>query len=310
MSYLSLSPALPHDVQVMIVESAARDGRQYCLKLIVVSRNFAAWVRPILYESVRISGYISIVSFAQRSLFLSPNVNPSLCPTDLSRFSLVKHLFLDTCFDSTFDLNILNACPSLRALAIQGFSLRERSFTMNNGCWSTRQIACRPSHVTLFNTNCAIFQKFRRPAPSILNACTHLSIEHTTIDLSCITYLIGLVPTVTHLALLYSSRRMEAVVHVPAMCAANPRLTLILFLLFARSETKGSRNVRGGAMGRPYGRHRFEEGDPRVAVVEMDSEICEVADQWKEMATRDLDIWKLAEERLRDMRMMSSDFSA
>ncbi|KZS88205.1 hypothetical protein SISNIDRAFT_460081, partial [Sistotremastrum niveocremeum HHB9708] len=54
------------DVQRLIVECAAQRGTKACLNLSLVSKSFAAWVKPVLYSVVKIMKYCTKTTIAER----------------------------------------------------------------------------------------------------------------------------------------------------------------------------------------------------------------------------------------------------
>lgn len=254
-------------------------------------------MRPILYELIKISDYPSLCLFAMHTGYTPASPNPTIQPTDLSRFSLVKYLFLDNCVDSMFQLHVLNACNSVQGLGIQGLNLAERPSRVHSGLWTTAAVAGSPSHVMLFETNCRLIERLQLPAPSILRQCTHLAIEHTAIDVLCISYLLNIVPTVTHLALFYSPPRIHALRRVHEFCAANPGLKMIVLTQIVRRETDRKMIAWSTALTQLLG--KLESFDPRLALVKIEADTYEPSSSWEKMVSGEVDIWELGKDRLR-----------
>ncbi|KZS89118.1 hypothetical protein SISNIDRAFT_489551 [Sistotremastrum niveocremeum HHB9708] len=279
------SPALPHDIQRLIAELAARNGKKRrIITLMSVSSSFAAWLRPILYESVQITKYLHVGSFVGE-----PSDEPS-------RFSMVKHLFISTEYDREFDWHVMNSCYRLQSLAIQGFSLPRYSPQTRRGFWSTAEAPCEPSFVMLFQTDCNLFEVYRLSTPVILRSCTHLAIEHTSVDIRSISYLLTIVPTVTHLALFYRYPRLFAVQHLGRFCEKNPQLSVIVLCQFLRRTRAAFDELWNNTT---FGRHNFELVDPRVAFVEILGRKRGPVDYWRELTTGEIDVWALAKERMK-----------
>ncbi|KZS89752.1 hypothetical protein SISNIDRAFT_488926 [Sistotremastrum niveocremeum HHB9708] len=279
--YPATSPALPHDIQRLIAELAAKDGRKMTIvTLMKVSSSFAAWLRPMLYGSVRITKYLNISAFVE----------------DPSRFSLVKHLFISTEYDPVFDSHVMSSCDRLQSLAIQGFSLPRYSPQKHRGSRSAARTLCEPSFVMLFQTNCNLFEAYRLTTPIVLRSCTHLAIEHTSVDIRSISYLLSIVPTVTHLALFYQYPRLFAVQHMAEFCDKNPQLSIIVLCQFLKRTRAVFDELWNNTT---FGRHNFELVDSRVAFVEILGRKRGPVNYWRDLTTGKIDVWELGRERLK-----------
>ncbi|KZS87894.1 hypothetical protein SISNIDRAFT_490702 [Sistotremastrum niveocremeum HHB9708] len=262
---------------------AGRAHKKSCRKLMRVSRNFAAWVRPILYESVRISKYLHLFSLLPRG------------GDPLRRSSFVKHLFINTPFDAAFDLHLLNSCERMQSLAIHGPTFKDLARANNRGIWSSSNVACRPSSVLLFDANCDVFRQSRLDPPAVLRYCTHLIVEHSSIDIRSVSFVLSISPQVTHLALCYTYPRLFALQHLEEVCHANPQLEVIALVQFVRRTTKAFDDKWCTTN---FGVHSFERVDPRVAFVEVFRQNPDPEDNWAALTTGNLDVWELSRERV------------
>ncbi|KZS89751.1 hypothetical protein SISNIDRAFT_469015 [Sistotremastrum niveocremeum HHB9708] len=303
-SRAQIGPRLPVELQLIIVKLAARGSRKRCLRLMKVSSNFfhcltsvlqltaflhrlsTRRIMPVFYQTYRISKYIH--------MFLI-SIEPQ---THLDRFKRVRHLFINTFFDSRYDRALLDACHAIESLAIHGASLRDfRLFPpRNNGYWSIERFNCKPSYVILFEIDCDRFQQYGLSAPSFLNHCTHLAIEHRPANVISISYLLRLVPTVTHLALFYPSSRIFPPLHVKEFCEENQQLVILVFCRFIEKRSVPPVDPMWAAT--RFARHEFEVLDPRVAVIDIRRRSMAAANSWKALTTGSLDVWRLGRQRL------------
>ncbi|KZS89419.1 hypothetical protein SISNIDRAFT_469438 [Sistotremastrum niveocremeum HHB9708] len=282
LAYPRIPPFLPRDLQLIIVTLAVRGDRKRCLRFMKVSRDFAVWVRPLLYEFVHISKYLQLCWFvvARRER--------------LTRFSMARNLFISTPYDSAFDAYVLNACGQVQSLALRGDSLRGVTHLTQRGVWATVEVACKPSSVFLFHTNCELFQQRHMASPAILRNCTHLAIEPTSVDIRCISYLLNITPTVTHLALLFTYPRLYAIHNAKEFCEENPQLSSIVLCHFIQRSRPTSGDLWAITS---FGPHGFEQLDSRVALVEILKNRSACASHWRALACGSLDIWGMGKAR-------------
>ncbi|KZS89119.1 hypothetical protein SISNIDRAFT_489552 [Sistotremastrum niveocremeum HHB9708] len=283
---VQIGSRLPVELQLIIVKLAARGSRKRCLRLMKVSSNFFHWVMPVFYQTYRISRYVHLFLISIES------------ETHLDRFKRVRHLFINTFFDSKYDRALLNACHAIESLAIHGSSLRNFNLhpARSSGYWSIERFNCKPSYVILFEIDCDRFQHYGLSAPAFMTHCTHLALEHRPADVMSVSYLLRLVPTVTHLAFFYPYTRILPPLHVKEFCEENEQLAILVFCRFI--EKRSIPPVDPMWRTTRFARHELEVLDPRVAVIDIRRRSRAATLSWKALTTGSLDIWRLGRERL------------
>ncbi|KZT33558.1 hypothetical protein SISSUDRAFT_1066042 [Sistotremastrum suecicum HHB10207 ss-3] len=266
---LDNNPTLPDDAQRLIVEFAASRGKKECLKLCSVSKNFAAWVYPVLFFCIKVSGYTKMCD-------LATEIHPR-------KLTYVRHLFL--CPPHELDHGLLNMCVRLTHLMVHTFgtpSFGNRPPRIDTSFWNGTTF---PSHVTILGADCSIFVRYNLRAPSALLKCTHLSLESIYFHLDGLMELISQLPALSHLALFTRYPSELDVSSFALLCQESSNLEMILLGLLENRWAHSDRIIYSEQA--PELCERFLI-DQRVFVADVGSPIR----IWEYMAMGRMSIWE------------------
>ncbi|KZT31458.1 hypothetical protein SISSUDRAFT_1101886 [Sistotremastrum suecicum HHB10207 ss-3] len=201
-------------------------------------------------------------------------------------------------------MRIPQKCINLRGLAVVGFG---RPLTSDipprtdNDFWSCPTL--RPSHVTVYQADCRLFQDYSLPAPLALRNCTHLSLQHLETDLAPASHLLTLLPTVTHLAFYYFLPHLFQIRNLKSICRKDNGLQLILLVHFIPPKFWHTFVDLYGTspMSQPHFKSKWERKDRRIALLNIQSPKSAIYHVWGRNATGSEDIWELGRRRLQDI---------
>ncbi|KZS87180.1 hypothetical protein SISNIDRAFT_491245 [Sistotremastrum niveocremeum HHB9708] len=201
-------------------------------------------------------------------------------------------------------MGMLEKCVNLQDLAVLGFGRRTNDGgppSTENAFWSSKTV--RPSSVTVYHADCGLFALYGLSAPASLQHCTHLSLENTDTDLSSASYLLTLIPTVTHLAFFYAHPKLFEVRHLRALCKAHRQLQLLVIVHYIpMKHWKTFINLYGASpTTQPHLKSKFESKDNRIALLNIESTRNTHYLMWNRVARGAQDIWDLGRQRLKDI---------
>ncbi|KZS87893.1 hypothetical protein SISNIDRAFT_470638 [Sistotremastrum niveocremeum HHB9708] len=144
--------------------------------------------------------------------------------------------------------------------------------------------------------------------PAIFQNCTHLAIQHTSTDISPLSYVLSLAPTVTHFALLYTFPRIYGLRNAEAFFAKNSHLTIIVLAQFIKKDIVDAWE-KEGITSYQLPSHKFEAMDARVALIEILRYLPSPSTNWSALAKRSLNIWDLGRMRLEELAAQKRELS-